>query len=94
MDKKRVLSYYIWLVVVAGAAAIAYCALRVPVARLDLKFAALALLTIFFSARFAISIPNYSGHLTISDTFIFLIMLFYGREAAVFVAAAEGVYTS
>src|SRR5205085_3532476 len=94
MDKKRVLSYYIWLVVAAGAAAIAYCALRVPVTRLDLKFVVLALLTIFFSARFAISIPNYSGHLTISDTFIFLIMLFCGREAAVFVAAAEGVYTS
>jgi signal transduction histidine kinase len=94
MDKKRVLSYYIWLVVAAGAAAIVYCALRVPVARLDLKFAVLALLTILFSARFAISIPSYSGHLTISDTFIFLIMLFYGREAAVFVAAAEGAYTS
>ena len=94
MDKKRVLSYYIWLVVAAGAAAVAYCALRVPVGHLDLKFAVLALLTILFSARFAISIPNYSGHLTISDTFIFLIMLFYGREAAVFVAAAEGVYTS
>jgi signal transduction histidine kinase/ActR/RegA family two-component response regulator len=94
MDKKRVLSYYIWVVVAAGAAAMTYCALHVPVARLDLKFGMLALLTILFSARFAISIPSYSGHLTISDTFIFLIMLFYGREAAVFVAAAEGAYTS
>ncbi|HEX3558477.1 MAG TPA: ATP-binding protein [Pyrinomonadaceae bacterium] len=94
MDKKRVLSYYIWFVIVAGAAVIAYCALHVPVARLDLRLAVLALLTIFFSARFAISIPNYSGHLTIFDTFIFLIILFYGREAAVFVASAEAVYTS
>ena len=94
MDKKRVLEYYIWLVSAAGVAAVLYCALKVPLAQLDLKFALLAVLTIFFSARFAISIPNYSGHLTISDTFIFLIMLFYGGEAAVFVAAAEGAYTS
>jgi signal transduction histidine kinase/ActR/RegA family two-component response regulator len=94
VDKKRILEYYIWLVGAAGVATVAYCVYHVPVAQLDLKFAILAVLTVFFSARFAISIPNYSGHLTISDTFIFLIMLSYGGEAAVFVAAAEGVYTS
>jgi signal transduction histidine kinase/ActR/RegA family two-component response regulator len=94
MDKKRVLEIYIWLIIALGVGVVGYCVFKAPVVQLDLKFALLAILTIFFSARFAIRIPNYSGHLTISDTFIFLIMLFYGREAAVFVAAAEGAYTS
>jgi len=94
MDKKRILEFYIWAVVVAGAAAVAYCIYNVPAAQLDLKFVLLASLAIFFSSRFAISIPNYSGHITVSDTFIFLTMLFYGGEAAVFLATAEGVYSS
>jgi signal transduction histidine kinase/ActR/RegA family two-component response regulator len=94
MNKKRILEYYIRLVVVAGALALVYCVARLPASHLDMKFALLAVLTIFFSARFAISIPNYSGHLSISDTFIFLIMLLYGGEAAALVGAAEGAYTS
>ncbi|MDQ3919246.1 MAG: ATP-binding protein [Acidobacteriota bacterium] len=94
MNKKRILGYYIWLVVAAGALALVYCVARLPASQLDMKFALLAVLTIFFSARFAISIPNYSGHLSISDTFIFLIMLLYGGEAAALVGAAEGAYTS
>ena len=61
MNKKRILGYYIWLVVAAGALALVYCVARLPASQLDMKFALLAVLTIFFSARFAISIPNYSG---------------------------------
>ena len=94
MNKRRILNFYAWIITAVGAATVVYCALTVPLAQMDLKFLLLAVLTIFISSRFGISIPNYSGHLTISDTFIFLIMLFYGGEAAVFVAAAEGAYTS
>jgi len=94
MNKRQILSSYAWIIIAAGAVTVAYCILTVPFAQLDLKFALLAALTIFISSRFVISIPNYSGHITISDTFIFLIMLFYGGEAAVFVAAAEGTYGS
>jgi signal transduction histidine kinase/ActR/RegA family two-component response regulator len=94
MNKRQILSYYTWFVIVLGAAALAYCVLMLPLARLDMKFALFALLTIFFSARFTFSFPNTSGHLSISDTFIFLIMLLYGGEAAALVHAAEGIYSS
>jgi signal transduction histidine kinase/ActR/RegA family two-component response regulator len=79
---------------VAGLAVLAYCASTISASLLDTKFVLLALLTVFLSARIAINIPKDGGHLTISDTFIFLIMLMYGGEAAVLVAAAEGVYSS
>jgi signal transduction histidine kinase/ActR/RegA family two-component response regulator len=92
--KKRIFDFYSWFVIVAGVAVSAYCALHVTAALLDAKFVLLALLTVFLSARIAINIPNDGGHLTISDTFIFLIMLMYGGEAAVLVAAAEGAYSS
>jgi signal transduction histidine kinase/ActR/RegA family two-component response regulator len=94
VNKKRVFDFYSWLVIVAGVAVSAYCVSNVSAALLDPKLILMALLTIFLSARIAINIPNNGGHLTISDTFIFLIMLMYGAEAAVLVAAAEGAYSS
>jgi signal transduction histidine kinase/ActR/RegA family two-component response regulator len=94
VNKKRIFDFYSWLVIVAGAAVLAYCVSNVSAALLDPKLVLMALLTIFLSARIAINIPNNGGHLTISDTFIFLTMLMYGTEAAVLVAAAEGAYSS
>lgn len=94
MDKKRILDYYNWTVIALGGLVIIYCAYHVSTAQLDFKFIVLALLTILLSSRVAIHIPNYSGHITVSDTFIFLTMLFYGPEPAVFLAAGEGAYSS
>jgi signal transduction histidine kinase/ActR/RegA family two-component response regulator len=94
VNKKRIFDFYSWLVIVAGVVVLAYCVSNVSASLLDTKLILLALLTVFLSARIAIKIPNNGGHLTISDTFIFLIMLMYGREAAVLVAAAEGAYSS
>ena len=94
MNNNRVISYFVSLNVVVGAAILVYCVLMVPVGRLDVKYVLLSLVTIFLSSRISIAVPNSSGHLTVSDTFIFLVMLLYGREAAVFLAAAEGGYSS
>jgi signal transduction histidine kinase/ActR/RegA family two-component response regulator len=94
VNKKRIFDFYSWLVVIAGMVVLAYCASNVSASLLDTKFILLALLTVFLSARIAINIPKDGGHLTISDTFIFLVMLMYGVEAAVLVATAEGVYSS
>jgi signal transduction histidine kinase/ActR/RegA family two-component response regulator len=94
MNRSRILDYYSKLVIAIGAVVLIYCVYTVPVARLDVKFALLAILAVLFSSRFAISIPNYSGHITVSDTFIFLVMLLYGGEPAVFLATAEGIYSS
>jgi signal transduction histidine kinase/ActR/RegA family two-component response regulator len=94
MNRDRVLNIYIWFVIGVGAVVLAYCIYTVPVAQLDVKYFLFSVLAVLLSARFAIRIPNYSGHITFSDTFIFLVMLFYGGKAAVFLATVEGAYSS
>src|SRR5947209_4520807 len=62
--------------------------------QLNFKFFLLAVVTILFSARIEVQIPHASGHITISDTFIFLTMLLYGGVPATLLAATECAYAS
>jgi signal transduction histidine kinase/ActR/RegA family two-component response regulator len=94
MKKERLLDYFVWSVIAAGAACIVYSAFRFPSDALNLRFGLLAMLIVLLGGRLTINIPNATGHITISDTFIFIVMLLYGGEAAAVVAAAEGAYSS
>jgi signal transduction histidine kinase/ActR/RegA family two-component response regulator len=94
MKKERLLFHYVWFVIAIGAGCVVYCASQMPADALNLKFVVLALLIVFLSGRLSIGIPNATGHITVSDTFIFIIMLLYGGAPAVVVAAAEGAYSS
>jgi signal transduction histidine kinase/ActR/RegA family two-component response regulator len=89
MDRQSLKKTYMLIVIAAGAAAVIYSAMRLPTARLDLRFVALAILTVAVASRFTVRIPRISGHISVSDTFFFLTMLLYGGEAAVLLAAAE-----
>src|SRR3989440_6052143 len=94
MPRKPLTKAYM-LVVIASAAAVAtYSAIHLPVARLDIRFLALTILTITISSRLTVRIPRISGHISVSDTFFFLIILMYGSEAAVLLAAAEALCSS
>jgi len=89
MDRQSVKKTYMLIVIAAGAAAVIYSAMRLPVAKLDVRFVALAILTVAVASRLTVRIPRISGHISVSDTFFFLTMLLYGGEAAVLLAAAE-----
>jgi len=93
MDKQRFKRPFMWFIVAMGSAALLFSAYRLPLERLDLKFLLLALLVVVCS-RVAVPIPHVSGRITVSDTLIFLSMLLYGAEAAVLLAAVEGVCSS
>ena len=94
MKRERLLDYYVWFGIVVGAACTVYCVINMPAAALNLKFGVFALLVVLLSGRFSINIPNATGHITVSDTFIFVVMLLYGGPPAVIVATAEGAYSS
>jgi signal transduction histidine kinase/ActR/RegA family two-component response regulator len=94
MTEPRLIRPYIWLVISVGAAALLLSVYRLPVGRLDLRFALLALITIFLTSRISIPIPRLTSAITLSDTFIFLILLLYGGEAAVLVATADAFVSS
>jgi signal transduction histidine kinase/ActR/RegA family two-component response regulator len=85
---------YMLLIISAGLDAVIYSAFRLPQGRLDLRFLVLAVLTIVVSSRLTVRIPRITGHISVSDTFLFLTMLVYGGEAAVLLAAAEALWSS
>ena len=92
-DKQRFATPYKWLIVVIGAAAMAFSACWLPMPRFDLRFVLLAAVMMLVSSRFAIQIPRVNTAITVSDTFIFLVLLLYGGFAGILVAAAEGLFS-
>jgi signal transduction histidine kinase/CheY-like chemotaxis protein len=91
MDRQRLATVYLWLVVTAGAAAVLISAYRLPVAKLNLQLGMLTLVTVLVASRIRIGIPRLTSEIGVADTFIFLIMLLYGGEAAVLVATADAL---
>jgi len=82
------------IVALLGATVVACCAYRLPVARLDLRFAVLVVVSVLIASRITIKIPKARGNISVSDTFIFLAMLMFGGEAAVLLAATEAFASS
>ena len=94
MDTRHWQEYYVRFVIALGAVALVLCLVGMSFAQLDLQFLLLAAVTVFLSARIEIQIPHSSGHITVSDTFIFLTMLLYGGGPATVLSAAESAYSS
>jgi signal transduction histidine kinase/ActR/RegA family two-component response regulator len=95
MDSKQWLEYYIRFVTALAAVALILCLATMSFAQVDLRFFLLAAVTVFLSARVEIQIPHSDGgHITVSDTFIFLTMLLYGGGPATLLSAAESAYSS
>jgi signal transduction histidine kinase/CheY-like chemotaxis protein len=89
MNKTRFIKPYMLIVTALGAIVCVYCISHTPVALLDLRLALLAAVTVVVSSRLCVPIPNTTGQISVSDTFIFLALLLYGGEVAVLLAAAE-----
>lgn len=82
------------LVLAAGSTVFVLSALRVQTSRIDLQFLLLVFITVVFGSRIGVQIPHIKAEITVSDTFIFLVLLLYGAEAAVLLAFAEALYSS
>lgn len=91
LNRQRLAKFYLCLIVTLGACAVLLSAYRVPLAKLDLQFGLLALLTVVVTSRVRIGIPRLTSEISVSDTLIFLILLLYGGEAAVLVATADAL---
>jgi signal transduction histidine kinase/ActR/RegA family two-component response regulator len=94
---QRSANRFMWLVIAAGAAVCLFSAYQFPrqsLVRLDLSFLFVVIVTGAIGSRVAVEIPRIGGQITVSDTFIFLTMLLYGGEAAIFLATLDGICTS
>ena len=82
------------LLSVLGLCAVVLSFNALSFARIDLRFMLLALMTLTIGAGISIKIPRVSGHISVSDTFIFLTIFIFGGEAAVLLATLDGIVTS
>jgi diguanylate cyclase (GGDEF)-like protein/PAS domain S-box-containing protein len=82
------------LVVAVGAVVCLTCIFLLPSAQIDFRFLILATITICLGSRIGIEFSKHKNQITVSDCFIFLTLLLYGREAAVLLAAAEAFCSS
>jgi signal transduction histidine kinase/ActR/RegA family two-component response regulator len=85
---------FLWVVTGCGILAFLYSCFRLDFAQLDLHFAVLAGMALLLTSRISIPIPRFSSQISVSDTFLFLILLLYGGAAAVIVGSVEAFLSS
>jgi diguanylate cyclase (GGDEF)-like protein/PAS domain S-box-containing protein len=83
-----------WLVILAGGGALVWAALHLDLARIDLQFFLLACVTIVLGPGIGVPIPLVKSKITLSDTFIFLVLVLYGGPPAILLAGIEAFCSS
>ncbi len=94
MNTQSKTKFYMWFIISVGFACLSLAVLNFPLQKLDINFFFLFAFTIGFSSRITIKIPRFKSHIAVSDTFIFLVLLLYGGEVAIVLAAIEAFFSS
>jgi len=85
---------FLWVITGCGILAFAYSCSRLDFTHIDSNFALLVGMSLILTSRITIPIPRFSSQISVSDTFVFLVLLLYGGAAAVVVAALEALLSS
>jgi diguanylate cyclase (GGDEF)-like protein len=91
--RHRFTDHYKWLIVVLGFVALGVSWYLLPAPQFDLRFLLLAVVMMTVSSRFSVQIPRVNTNVTVSDTFIFLVLLLYGGFAGIILAGIEGLFS-
>ena len=83
-----------WALSGAGLLVCFVCLRDLQTAALDQRFLFISLITLLCGSRIMIRIPRVKGLISVSDTFIFLAVLLFDRNAAALLAGAEGLCSS
>lgn len=85
---------FLWVITGCGILAFAYSCSQLVFNNVDSSFAILVGLSLILTSRITIPIPRFSSQISVSDTFVFLVLLLYGGAAAVVVSALEALLSS
>ena len=85
---------YMWLIIALGGVACAFTVSELRLSDIGLRFALVALLTLSFGSRMIVQIPRVKGQISVSDTFIMLVLLLFGGETGILLAAADAIFSS
>lgn len=83
-----------WVSIIIAIAACLFSLFQLNIEKLDLKFLLIAIITLTLSSSTQIQLPRTKIHFSLSETFIFFVLLIYGLEYAVLMAAAETICSS
>ena len=94
MNRQELTTAYMALVILTGVVCLAAALASFPSEKIDFTLILLAAFTIGVGSRITIQIPRLKSRISVSDTFIFLVLLIYGGEAAVVLSAVEAFCSS
>src|SRR5687768_7489561 len=92
--RNRFFGPFLWVVTGAGCLAFFYSFLRLDLTQIDSRFAVLVAMALMLTSRITVPIPRLSSQISVSDTFVFLVLLLYGAPAAIIVGAVEALLSS
>ena len=91
MKAIKKVDFFIWIVIAIGVTICSFAFYHLPYRNLDIRFALIAIFTVFFASRLSLHVPRSQVHFLMSDALIFLVLLIYGGETAILLAAAEAI---
>ena len=89
MERAKISDRFMAMIIVAGALCVLTALATIDLAGADIYLALLYVFTIAVGSRVTIQIPRFKSHISVSDTFIFLVLLLYGGQFAVILASIE-----
>jgi diguanylate cyclase (GGDEF)-like protein/PAS domain S-box-containing protein len=93
-EKGDLLSRYRLSIVFVGFVALVITAAHVDVQLFSFSYLIFSVITLAFASRIVVKIPLVKGHVSVSDTFIFLSIFLYGGEAGIILATLDAVFSS
>jgi signal transduction histidine kinase/ActR/RegA family two-component response regulator len=92
--RNRFFGPFLWLVIGVGCLAFLYALSGLNISAIDSRFAVLVAMALVLTSRITIPIPRFSSQISVSDTFVFLVLLLYGAPAAIILGATEALLSS
>ena len=92
--RNRFFGPFLWAVIGTGCLAFLYSFSQLKISTFDFRFAILVAMALLLASRITVPIPRFSSQISVSDTFVFLVLLLYGAPAAIIVGAIEAFLSS
>jgi signal transduction histidine kinase/CheY-like chemotaxis protein len=85
---------FLWVATGTGCLPFLYALTRLDLAHFDSGFVLLVAMALLLSSRVSVPIPRLTSQISVSDTFVFLLLLLYGAPAAIIIGSIEALLSS
>src|SRR5687768_434376 len=92
--RNQLFGAFLCVVAAAGSLAFLYSCWQIDHKSFDSGFLILVAMSLILASQITVPIPRFSSQISVSDTFVFLLLLLYGGAAAVTVGAIEAFLSS